>query len=142
MRKVFFSYRQGVINDAISILHFSTREDIAEISKLDIPEQQEDFEDTFFPSTESSKQFSQELFGEMKRRIVNAFFSLKRNECKLIETFGDLGRKDYADSFMERVLETERERWDIDVMHMNEIVEEANIEYLSCIGFHNTDQVF
>ena len=138
----FFSYRQGVINEAISILHLSTKEDIAELSKLDIPEQQEELEDTFLSSTESSKQFSQELFGEIKKRIVNAFFSLKRNECKLIETFGELGRKDYADSFMERVIETERERWDIDVMHMNKIVEEANMEYLNCIGFYNTEQVF
>ena len=66
---------------------------------------------------------------------------MKQNESKLFEIFGDLGRMDYADNFMGRVIETERQQWDIHVMHMNNIVEEANEEYLHLIGFYETEKM-
>ena len=71
----FFSYRQGVINEAISISQFSTREHVADISDINIPDQQEEMNDTFLSPTESFEKFSQELFSEIKIRLVNALLS-------------------------------------------------------------------
>ena len=118
--KCFDTYRQDIINESISILQFSTREHVAEISDVNIPEQQEEMNDNFLLQTETSEKFSQELFSEIKIRLVNALLSLKENENILFESFGDLGRIDYADEFMGRVIETEKQRWDIDDMRMNE----------------------
>ena len=85
--KSFDTYRQDVINESFSILQYSTRDHVEKICNVNISDQQEEMNDDFL-QTESSDRFRQELFSEIKIRLVNALLSLKENEYKLFESFG------------------------------------------------------
>ena len=130
----FFLYKQDIINEAIRTLHLTTKE------KFDIPEIESSA--LFSSSNGPSRQFSQEVVDEIKDKFIQASLSLKCNEDKLLLTFGEIGRGDYVDKFITRMIVKEMEKWDIDEAQMSEIVQEANREYLYLISFEYTDQVF
>ena len=106
-----------------------------DIFSLNTSNQKEEIHEDIWSEIESTDRYREEMLDEVKARLVKAFMTLKKRERKMLQSFGDLGRMDYAKEFMGQVIEAEQQRWGIEEETMCELVELAHEEYLQRIGY-------
>ena len=112
--KSFDAYRQNTINNSIRIMQARTSNHVNEIFSIDTSNQKEEIHEDIWSQIESTGRYRKEMLDEVKARLVKALMTLKKRERKMLLSFGDLGRMDYAKEFMGQVIEAEQQRLGIE----------------------------